>query len=389
MIVLMAFLFLVIFWFYLRAPVYDFPPPKPFSGNSLYNPYEGLDSLNWRRSNFQVQSRVWGGITDGRKNDMHTIDSIFRALKYEVITTSDYMKINPWQNNLSTYIAVYEHGYGVRKNHQIVIGARRVNWIDFPVCQSLSHKQYILDVLRDNGDLVYIAHPKFAGGYRPEEMKYLTGYSGIEAVNYFRLSIEHWDSALSAGRYAAVLGDDDTHDITNPMEVGHRMTYIYSPSLDGDSIIAALKAHRQYAADIFRTPEETMEQKRAKIPSICRFHYLTLSGDTIKVGVSKNAESIRFIGQGGKEKGRMEDVSGAWYVFHPEDTYIRTEIHFSDGNVFYMNPVVRFDPPATPGNPSLATVNLYKTWVYRILLLASLVFIILNVIFIWKRLRRH
>lgn len=385
--ILLLLLIGVVFWFYLRAPVYDFPAPKPFSGKSLYNPYEGLDSLYWRRSNFQVQSRVWGGLTDGRKNDMRTIDSIFRALKYDVITTSDYMKINPWQNDKPTYIAVYEHGYGIRKNHQIVIGAKKVDWIDFPIYQSLSHKQYILDVLRDDGDLVYIAHPKFAGGYKAEDMKYLTGFSGIEAVNYFRLSIEHWDTALSAGRYAGILGDDDTHDVMNPMEVGHRNTYIYSRSLDGDSIIAALKAHRQYATDIFRTREETLEQKIAKVPSIAHFRWIRLSGDTIRVAVDKTAESIRFIGQGGKEMGRMEGVSEAWYVFRPEDTYIRPEIHFPDKNVFYFNPIVRYDPPYLPGNPPLATVNVYKTTIYRLMLLASLVFIVVNVIILRKRFR--
>jgi len=30
----------------------------------------------------------------------------------------------------------------------------------------------------------------------------------------------------------------------------------------------------------------------------------------------------------------------------------------------------------------LATVNVYKTWVYRVLLLASLIFIILNIVFL-------
>ncbi|MCU0722125.1 MAG: hypothetical protein MUC63_00655, partial [Planctomycetes bacterium] len=56
----------LVFWYYLKAPVYDFPAPKPFSVSALYNPYQGLDSLNWRRANFQVQSRAWGGLTDGR-----------------------------------------------------------------------------------------------------------------------------------------------------------------------------------------------------------------------------------------------------------------------------------------------------------------------------------
>lgn len=375
----------IIFWFYLEAPVYDFPERKPFSGTALYNPYEGLDSLNWRRANFQVQSRAWGGLTDGRKNSNVEIDSVYRALKYDIIATSDYMKINQWGNDRETFIPVYEHGYGIHKWHQVVLGADRVKWIDFPFGQSLSHKQYILDVLRENSELVYIAHPRFGGGYKPEDMTWLTGYTGLEVLNYFRNSIDYWDSALSAGRYAALMGNDDAHDISNPMEVGHRMTYIHSRSLHGDSIIAALQARRAYGADIFRPREETMQEKIAKIPTIARFKYLRLAGDTIKVAVDKTAESFLFIGQGGKEKGRMEGVSEAWYVFQPEDTYIRTEIHFTDQNVLHLNPIARYDPPEMPGNPPLAKVNLYKTWVYRLLILASLVFLVVNILVIRRR----
>lgn len=375
----------ILFWFYLQAPVYDFPDPEPFSGSALYNPYEGLDSLNWRRSNFQVQSRAWGGMTDGRKNSNEAIDSVYRALNYEVIATSDYMKINRYGEEKETFIPVYEHGYGIHKWHQVVIGAHKVNWVDFPFGQSLSHKQYILDVLRENSELVYIAHPRFGGGYKPEDMTWLTGYTGLEVLNYFRNSIDYWDSALSAGRYVGLMGNDDSHDISNPMEVGHRMTYIHSASLHGDSIIAALKERKAYGADIFRTREETMQEKIAKIPTIARFRYMRLSGDTIKVAVDKTAETFRFIGQGGVEKGRVEGRSEAWYIFKPEDTYIRTEVHFADKNVLHLNPVVRYDPPEIPGNPPLAKINVYKTWVYRVLIFASLVFIVVNIIFIRKR----
>jgi len=377
-----------LFWFYLSAPVFDFPQPQPFSGPSIYNPYDGLDSLNWRKANFQVQSRAWGGLTDGRKNSNEAIDSIYQSLGYEVIATSDYMKINRWGSEKEAFIPVYEHGYGILKWHQVVIGAKKVNWLDFPFCQSLSHKQYVLDVLRENSELVYLAHPRFGGGYKPDDMTWLTGYTGIEALNYFRLSLDYWDSALSAGRYVSLMGNDDSHDISNPMEVGHRMTFIHSPSLHGDSIIAALKANRAYGADIFRTREETMQEKIGKIPFQAKFRYARLSGDTLLVAVDKAAASFRFIGQGGREKERVENVAEAWYVLAPEDTYIRTEIHFSDKNILHLNPVVRYDPEkGIPGNPPLATINIYKTWVYRVLISASLIFVVLNIFILRRRLR--
>ena len=130
-----------------------------------------------------------------------------------------------------------------------------------------------------------------------------------------------------------------------------------------------------------------MDEKIAKIPDIARFRYVRMAGDTLKVGVDKAAERFRFIGQGGIEKGRMENVTEAWYLFLPGDTYIRTEIHFADKNILHLNPVVRFDPEeGMPGNPPLATVNVYRTWLYRLMLLATVTFIVLNVILLRRRL---
>ena len=65
------FLFFIMLTLY--APGYIFPEPKPFSGNKLYNPYQDLDTSRWLKANFQVQTRVWGGITNGRKNSSEDV----------------------------------------------------------------------------------------------------------------------------------------------------------------------------------------------------------------------------------------------------------------------------------------------------------------------------
>jgi hypothetical protein len=249
----------IVIFQYITCPIYRFPDPAPFTGRKIFNPYAGLDSNFWRKANFQVQSYAWGGLTDGRKNTNEVIDSVYRYLSYDIIATSDYQRINRWGIEKESFIPVYEHGYGFFKNHQVLLGSKKVNWADFPVFQNIHHKQHILNLLRNNNELVYIAHPGLRGGYKPEDMKYLTGYDGLEVLNYVIVSEAHWDSALSAGKYVTIMGNDDSHDVRQPLEVGHRCTYIYSPSLHGDSIIAALKQGRAYGADIFRTGDETME----------------------------------------------------------------------------------------------------------------------------------
>lgn len=372
---------------YVTCPVYTFPDPAKFEGAYLYNPYQHLKGNYWRRANFQVQSYAWGGLTDGRKNSNKAIDSVYRALGYDIIATSDYQRINQWGKGSVSYIPVYEHGYGLFKNHQVLVGASKVNWRDYPLFQTLHNKQHILNILRKNNELIYIAHPKLRGGYDPGDMKYLTGYDGLEVLNYIKMSVEHWDSALSAGRYVTVMGNDDAHDISRLLEIGHRCTYIHSPSLDGDSIIAALRAGKAYGADIYRDLDETLEEKAEKARNIAYLDHLILDHDTIVIHMNRKAKEFRFIGQGGIIRASVHDSEIARYTFKEEDTYIRTEVTFADNNTFYFNPVVRTNG-SIPSNPPQAQVDPVRSWVFWILSWSTLLFAFFNIYYLGKRFRK-
>lgn len=378
--------FVVIFQ-YLTCPVYIFPETAKFEGPFLYNPYQSVEGNFWRRANFQIQSHAWGGLTDGRKNNNKDIDSVYRILGYDIIATSDYQKINRWGAGKESYIPVYEHGYGLFKNHQVLLGAEKVNWRDYPLFQTLHNKQHIINILRENNELVYIAHPKLRNGYKPDDMKYLTGYDGLEVLNYVKMSVEHWDSALSAGKYVTVMGNDDAHDISRLLEIGHRCTYIHSRSLEGDSIMASLKAGRSYGADIYRELDETLEEKAAKAKRIASLDYIRVYGDTIEVRMNREAKEFRFIGQGGVLKGNVEGSEVARYCFTEEDTYIRTEVSFADNNTFYFNPVVR-TYGNIPSNPVLAQVDPVRSWIFWILSWGTVVFILFNIYYLRKRYRK-
>jgi hypothetical protein len=384
--VLLVAVLLVLFQ-YLTCPVYRFPEPKPFSGAKYFNPYSEADSSFWRRANFQVQSHAWGGLTDGRKNTNEIIDSVYRLLSYDIIATSDYQRINRWGSEKESFIPVYEHGYGLFKNHQVLLGSRKVSWADFPIYQNLNNKQHILNILRENNELVYIAHPGLRYAYAPGDMKYLTGYDGIEVLNYVIVSEAHWDSALSAGKYVTIMGNDDSHDVSRPLEVGHRCTYIYSSSLKGDSIVSALKKGRAYGADIFRTPDENMDEKASKAKKIPRLEAVTISGDTLRVAVNREAQLFRFIGQGGKVMKISEGGMDAQYVIKAQDSYIRTEIVFPDLDMFYLNPVIRYDG-TFPSNPPLAVIDKTRSWIFWIISWATVVFLSINMFILRKKWRR-
>lgn len=369
-------LLVIFFVVYALAPVYQFPEYKPFSGDKIYNPYENTDSSAWKKGNFQVQSRAWFGITDGRHNSNEAIQTIYKMLGYDIIVTSDYMKINRFGSESNRYIPTYEHGYGMYKTHQVCIGSQKINWIDYPIFQNKHHKQHILNVLRRNNEIVAIAHPSLRDGYSLEDMRVLTNYDLIEVLNELKSSIEHWDAALSAGHTAYILSNDDAHDIYDPTEVGRKCTFINSPSLKATDVLSALKNGNAYGADIGMEEGADFVQRAEDHKDIPRLDEVRVYNDTLRVEVDRRAKLIKFIGQNGIIKATASDTSQAVYAIAPSDTYIRTEITFYDNTKFYLNPVYRYSGNA-PAVPEAPTVDHVKTWVQRGIALIIAIIIVL------------
>ena len=373
---------------YLIAPYYLFPEPEPFSGEELFNPYEGIDSNYWRKGNFQIQSEAWFGITDGRKNTNNAIDSIYGLLAYDIIPTSDYQKINRHGAERKTYIPVYEHGYGIHKNHHVMIGAKNVIWTDYPIFQTIHHKQHMVNILRPTAELIFIAHPKLRLGWDPEDMTWLTNYDGIEVLNGYRVSIEHWDAALSAGKNTRILADDDAHDISNRNEVGRYCTMIYSPTLQGDSVVEAMRAGKAFGADIYRAWDEPMDKKIEKALSLPKLSGVELSGDTLFVSVNRMAKKVRFIGQGGAVLDSVMYTKRAYYIIKGSDTYVRTEIFFKNRTAYYLNPVIRYDG-VDPWKHEIARIDHTRTWLLRIIGFATFIFILVNIYYLRRRISKR
>lgn len=376
--------FLIITVEYLISPIYVFPEPKAFSGEELFNPYEGVDSNYWRKGNFQIQSVAWGGVTDGRKNTNEAIDSIYSLLGYDAITISDYQKINKYGEGEDLYIPVYEHGYGVKKNHHVMIGADHVTWTDYPVFQTIHHKQDMLNILRPSSELIFIAHPKYAGGWEPEDMRWIANYDGIEVLNGFRVSMKHWDAALSSGKNVRILANDDAHDITNINEVGNYVTLIHAPVNHGDSIVSAMKAGKAFGAYIYRPYDEPMDEKIEKAHNLPKLTGVEVIGDTIFVGVTKKAAKFRFIGQDGLLLDSVMNTRDAHYVMKNIDSYVRTEIHFPNRTAYYLNPVIRYDG-GDPWAHEMPVIDQGRTWLLRIVGFATLIFILVNIYYLRRR----
>lgn len=331
--------------------------------------------MHWRKYNFQVQSKAWGGITNGRLNSNLLIDSIYRDLGYDYVATSDYQKINDHGSEWASYIPTYEHGYSIRKTHQVCIGASKVLWIDYPFYQTLSMKQGIIDKLGSRTDLIALAHPKLLGGYQVSDMKYLSGYQLMEVLNNLRVSMEHWDMALSNGHRIYILANDDAHDVSNSNEVGRRFTMINAENLNRETIIAALDGGLAYGFDFFRVDDEPMADKIERSKHIPYLREASLRSDTFTVKTTERAIKIRFIGQNGTELKRVTDNSEATYILSATDTYVRTEITFADLSVMYLNPLTRHEN-AEISRQRNAEIDTTRTMLFRAIYLVGIILLL-------------
>jgi len=363
------------------APVYKFPQPTIFKGNKIWNPYQNLDSSNWFKCVFHLHSKSWGGLTSGKNSSPEVIHRIYKSLGYDLTCISNYQKIDDYGENDPSYIPCYEHGYGIQKSHHVCIGAKKITWLDFLSYQTIHQRQYVLNELRKNTDVVAIAHPKFQRGFSVEQMKYLTNYNCVEVLNHFRISDAYWDTALSAGHPVYILADDDSHDIYNSNEVGHFFTMVRADTLNRRGVVNALKNGHSYGVVFSQIPDESYTNLAVRLKKIARLIHVIVQNDTLKVQVSNAAQKFDFVGQNGKILKTVALSKNAFYKIIPEDSYVRTVITFEDSTKFYLNPVFRITSEK-PDYSKVAEVDMIKTIILRIVLIS----IILGfVIFYFKR----
>ncbi len=348
-----CFLWMVISQYFF-CPRFYFKAPQPFSGRELYNPYDSIGSENWIKCNFHAHTNAWNGLTDGRgtASDIHRA---YDSLGYDVYCLSEYQKINKGLENVSCYIPAYEHGYGIKKTHQTVLGAERVCWTDYFLPQALNNKQHILNRLSsDSENTVIINHPANRNGYECSDFKHLTNYHCMEVLNPSAISLAHWDSALSFGKPVFVVGNDDVHNVLSGKRLGSMCTWVNVSSIKKENVLHSLRTGKSYGMIVGNSPET--------LPALKKFD---VTNDTITIEMSKEASQIAFVGQNGQVLTSCSDTSSAQYVFKPSDHYARAQIAYENGTNIYLNPVFRYEK--SPLTQPAVTVNFTKTFAFRLL----------------------
>ena len=292
--IIILFLISFLFFPYLISPVYNFSEPQPFSGQKYYNPYQQMDG-SWKVCNFHAHSKSWGGLTAGKGTNIDSIFETCQKMGYSHIGISNYQKINQIERENIASIPTYEHGMNIKKRHHLCLGADKVSWLDFVFYQTLSHKQFVLNYLKPTTDFLVINHPKFSNGFEASDFRYLSNYDAIEVLNHVRrISITHWDSALSTGYYAVLLANDDMHDVDNMDEVSANFTVINTNSLSRYDIIQALKAGRHYGVKSHLKTNENYQIKSERIANLIHPGKIEMKEDTLAVQLDAMVSVIRF-----------------------------------------------------------------------------------------------
>jgi len=351
-------LFVVVFaWPYLLAPVYRFPDARTFTGPALWNPYAHLQG-SWQRANLHAHGRAWYGLTNGRQSDEEVVRA-YTDRGYSVGGVSDYHAIAA-DRGVRT-IPIYEHGYNIAKEHQLAIGAHRVDWIDFPLWTGLNQKQYVIDRVARTADLVCVAHPW--SGYSDDDLRELTHYQLLEVVNGPYTGADLWDAALSSGHVVWALANDDSHDVTNAHRTAIAWNMIDAPTPNTADVIAALRTGRTYAVSLVGATHDA------------RLTGVELHDSTVTVSSAGVPATFTFIAQNGDVRKIIDQVTEASYSITPGDQYIRTVIR-TPNVVMYLNPIVRYDGSSLP--VPRASVNSSLTWVERTLIVVGCLAIVLR-----------
>jgi len=327
---------------------YTFAYPSGFKGSHLYNPYQAL-KRHWWKSNFHAHSVVWHHLSNGQQSPKKIVSHYKKDLRYDIACVSNYEKrTHYWPFDSPQYIPVYEHGYNIGKVHQLVFGKDPIVYYDIALFQTLDNKQYIINEEKQDSDIVVIAHPELREAYSMSDMEKLSGYDMLEVLNNKKTATLAWDEALSSGKAAWIIADDDCHDISKPGETGVSWTMVNASTKNCKDVMDALRFGRSYGV---------------KGSDGVNDHYLkqvTIQDAVVTFVVDDTATEIKLFGQNGVVKKIACNTDSISYTFKPTDTYIRAVVEFPSQEL-YLNPIIRYDGKHIPHNNSTASFNFWRT----------------------------
>lgn len=257
--------------------------------------------------------------------------------------------------NTPGFIPAYEHGFGIKKTHQTVLGNDRVSWREYLLPQTLSNKQHVLNSFSTNSkNIIILNHPGMRNGYDYSDFQYLTNYHCMEVLNPSVISLAQWDSALSFGKPVFIVGNDDSHNVFTEDRLGSMCTWVNVSSVNKENVLDALRKGKNYGMIVGKSKES--------LPFLKQF---VVANDSILIEMSKAAKQITFSGKNGQVLGSFNNTSSAQYIFKSADNYVRAHIAYENGTAIFLNPVFRYNKTNISQVPVF--INFKKTFIFRLM----------------------
>ncbi|MEN9950971.1 MAG: hypothetical protein RLY85_1723 [Bacteroidota bacterium] len=327
---------------YVLCPTYNFAEPKPFHGNVIVNPYANTNLTDVSVANFHAHTKFWSGLTNG-KGMPADLYRRYDSLGHEFHAVSQYHHIDTFGSRQSNYVPAYEHGYNIKKTHQLVIGARQILWKDFIFPQTIHNKQEVLvNLAKDSGNIVVLNHPAIRDGYTTADLKKLHYYDYIELLNPSAQSIKHWDTILSAGKRIYAMGNDDIHNVFNNDAIGRFVTFVYGAEGHTDGMMKSLKQGATAAVWLPQIPSQQLMEKRERLEAIQQvLNSVIVRNNQLEIRLNDVVDEIRLVSDRGEIKKVVQSTSELTAELLPKESYWRAELLLKDGTRIFLNPLLR------------------------------------------------
>lgn len=341
------------------SPIYDFERPQPFAGPDIYNPYHNLDTAHcWKRANLHTHTRV-EGIMNECELYPDSIYRIYKSFDYDIIGITNHNELTKHPSDAQ--MNIYEHGYNSFNYHIMAYGAKSV-WrynILFPTLTS--QKQFIVDKLNEDADIVQLNHPHRVRDFDRDMMERLGGYQLMELnPGYSSIENEHWDWALTAGHYSHGILSDDLHTPENSYHIAVRTSFLCSPTEEYESVRKTLIDGCFYSMRVPNYGMGDWDVKRAANKLLPEISNIGMRGDTIFIELTEAADSIKFVGAGHRTLHIACDTTTAEYTMLATDPYTRITAFYADRAVIFSNVFARYDS-ATSTSPYRADTYCINT----------------------------
>ncbi|MBE6250272.1 MAG: hypothetical protein E7111_01315 [Bacteroidales bacterium] len=295
----------------------------------------------------------------------------WKKLGYDIVTFSNHNSLTVHPFDTALQVNVYEHGYNLLKYHKLVFGSEKVWRYDHLLPLLSFQKQFQIERLRKDSDIVQINHPLRTPTLSEKQMEKLRGYRLVELDSGRSTENTYWDRALSAGHYSFGVAGDDLHYPDRSSRIGVRCCFLCCRSATYKDIRHCLLTGNFYA---MRVPDyghgdwEAKYRRNRQLPSVSD---IGLEDTTVFMSLSAVADSIKVIGQDHRTLAAASDSDHVEYAMKPEDTYARMIAYFPDGEVIYTNPFARYDAAVSdsPFDDRPSQVNIPMTILFNLALL--------------------